>query len=60
MAVPGIQFVEGDTYLHRRHPMAKLIVFLMLIAGLLLFRNRAVPVATGVLLFAFYPFPLLL
>ena len=54
MAIPGIQFVEGDTYLHRRHPMAKLIVFLMLIAGLLLFRNRAVPVAAGVLLFASY------
>ncbi len=54
MAIPGIQFVEGDTYLYRRHPMAKLIVFLMLIAGLLLFRNRAVPAVACVLLFVSY------
>jgi biotin transport system permease protein len=52
MTVPGIQFVEGDTYLHRRHPMAKLVVFLMLIAGLLIFESRIVPVAAAALLFA--------
>ncbi len=50
MTVTGIQFVEGDTYLHRRHPMAKLVVFLMMIAGLLMFESWIVPVAAAALL----------
>lgn len=54
MTVPYIQFVEGDTYLHRRHPLAKLVVLLVLIAGLLLFRSWIVPVVAAVLMLAAY------
>ena len=52
MTIPSIQFVEGDTYLHRRHPMAKLAVFLLLIVGLLISESWIVPVAAAALLFA--------
>lgn len=52
MTVPSIQFVEGDTYLHRRHPMAKLAAFLLLIVGLLISESWIVPVAAAALLFA--------
>ena len=54
MTITGFRFVEGKTYLHRRHPLAKLIASLALIAALLLFESPAVPVLFALFLIAAY------
>lgn len=52
MAAARIQFAEGDTFLHRRHPLAKLVVLALFVTGLLVFESRAVPIAVCALLLA--------
>jgi energy-coupling factor transport system permease protein len=54
MTITGFRFVEGETYIHRRHPLAKLIASLALIAALLLLESPAVPAAFALILFAAY------
>jgi energy-coupling factor transporter transmembrane protein EcfT len=59
MAAPSIRYIEGDSFLHRRHPMAKFLLLGLLIASLFVFEGWIVPLAAGALVFAFHLHPLL-
>lgn len=52
MAVPVLRYVPGDGFLHRRHPLVKLAVLVLVYAALVLFEGWYVPVGLAVLLFA--------
>jgi energy-coupling factor transport system permease protein len=54
MTITGFRFVEGESYLHRRHPLAKLLALLALIVALLLFESPAVPAVCALILLAAY------
>jgi energy-coupling factor transporter transmembrane protein EcfT len=57
MDIPGIHYVEGDSFLHRRHPLAKLTVLLLLFAALFIFREWFVPLGVAALILAAHLHP---
>jgi energy-coupling factor transport system permease protein len=52
MAVPVLRYVYGDGCLHRRHPLVKLAILILLYTALFLFEGWYVPVGLGIALLA--------
>ncbi len=52
MSVPVIRYMQGDGCLHRRHPLVKLAILVLLYAALFLYGGWRVPVGIGVALLA--------
>ncbi len=52
MAVPVLQYIQGDGCLHRRHPLVKLAILVLVYAALVLFEGWYVPAGLGLSLFA--------
>lgn len=57
MAVPHIQYIEGDTVLHRLHPISKLFVFLVLCISAFFFERWYMLAGITAALFSLYLFP---
>jgi energy-coupling factor transport system permease protein len=52
MAVPVLRYIHGDGCLHRRHPLVKLAILVLLYAALFLLGGWYVPVGLGIALLA--------
>jgi len=52
MAVPVLRYIQGDGCLHRRHPLVKLAILILLYAALFLLEGWYVPVGMGLALLA--------
>jgi len=52
MSVPVTRYLQGDGCLHRRHPLVKLAILVLLYAALFLFGRWHVPAALGIALLA--------
>jgi len=52
MAVPVIRYIPGDGCLHRRHPLVKLAILVLIYAALFLYEGWMVPAGMGVALLA--------
>jgi energy-coupling factor transporter transmembrane protein EcfT len=50
MSVPVIRYLQGDGCLHRRHPLVKLAILVLLYAALFIFGGWHVPAALGIVL----------
>ena len=54
MAVPVLQYIHGDGCLHRRHPLVKLAILVLIYAALFLFEGWYVPAEMGLALLILY------
>lgn len=52
MAVPVLRYIHGDGCLHRRHPLVKLAILILLYATLFLLKGWHVPAGIGLALLA--------
>jgi energy-coupling factor transport system permease protein len=57
MVAPNIQYGEGNTVLHRMHPLAKLFVFLVLCCSIFIFEGWVFGAGITVVIFALYLVP---
>jgi energy-coupling factor transport system permease protein len=55
MAVPKLNYIEGDTALHRLHPLTKLFALCVLCAAVFIMSGWLAPLVAALLLIALFP-----